>query len=668
MKYFLLIIFSCYIHEMYSQNEIKDSILFKKINEVVVTGQLTDKSSEEAVHKFRVITSKKLQSGLFKDLGQVLDKELNIRLSQDNLLGSSISLQGISGQNVKILIDDIPVIGRLNGNVDLSQISLNNIDRIEIVEGTLSTIYGTDALAGTINLITKKDPAFNKSYNIYYETVGKYNFDFILAKRLKNKIFTYQFERNFFNGWSDNQKFTLIPAEELADQSRVKTWKPKEQFVNKIQYNLKGEKLEIYNYIDFFSEKITNRGLPREPYFENAFDEYYYTYRTNLGSNINFNNNKDRVKILLAYNTYTRVKQKFYKDLTTLSSTLVEDPSAQDTSFFDLLTLKAIISNNESNKLQYQFGLESQLESAKGNRILDGRQDQLDFALFSTMEYNLNNTLIFRPSVRSLYNSNYKAPFIPALNVLMILNKYNLRIGMAKGFRAPSFKELYLDFVDINHNIVGNPSLLAEESINYQINNTYTYSMSKFILKTDLDLFYNIISNKIDLASSKIVNGQYSYFNIEEYKTLGVSSGISVSSKNLEINSGISRIGRYNRLSATQIISNFTFSTDYNFNVIINIGNKSKVNMFYKYAGRIPSFVMNGEDVVESYIDNYNLLDISINRRVSDLFLISLGAKNILDIIDVRKSNDVETTHSSANDSFSIGYGRTFFIHLNFNL
>ena len=95
MKYFLLIIFSCYIHEVYSQNEIKDSILFKKINEVVVTGQLTDKSSEEAVHKFRVITSKKLQSGLFKDLGQVLDKELNIRLSQDNLLGSSISLRNI---------------------------------------------------------------------------------------------------------------------------------------------------------------------------------------------------------------------------------------------------------------------------------------------------------------------------------------------------------------------------------------------------------------------------------------------------------------------------------------------------------------------------------------------------------------------------------------------
>ena len=117
---------------------------------------------------------------------------------------------------------------------------------------------------------------------------------------------------------------------------------------------MKGEKLEIYNYIDFFSEKITNRGLPREPYFENAFDEYYYTYRTNIGSNINFNNNKDRVKILLAYNTYTRVKQNFYKDLTTLSSTLVDDPSAQDTSFFDLLTVISFIVLTGLFELQFE--------------------------------------------------------------------------------------------------------------------------------------------------------------------------------------------------------------------------------------------------------------------------------------------------------------------------
>ena len=161
-----------------------DSILSQQIKEVVVTGQLTERTVENAVHKIRVITGKKLKSGLFTDLGQALQKELNINLVQDNMLGSSASLQGLSGQNVKILIDDMPVIGRLNGSIDLSQISLNNIKRVEIIEGAMSTLYGTDALAGTINIITNKEPEFNQSFNAYYETVGKYNADFVLAKKL----------------------------------------------------------------------------------------------------------------------------------------------------------------------------------------------------------------------------------------------------------------------------------------------------------------------------------------------------------------------------------------------------------------------------------------------------------------------------------------------------
>ena len=131
MRFILLLILSLFCQQTYCQ----EKTLFRDLDEVVVTGQLTEKSTEDAVHKARIISGEKLRSGLFLDLGQVLEKELNLSLSQDNILGSSISLQGISGQNVKILIDEIPVIGRLNGNIDLSQISLNNIERIEIIEG-----------------------------------------------------------------------------------------------------------------------------------------------------------------------------------------------------------------------------------------------------------------------------------------------------------------------------------------------------------------------------------------------------------------------------------------------------------------------------------------------------------------------------------------------------
>ena len=351
MRFLLLIFFFlCYKGgSAQSQDSLKvntDQIdITKDLSEVVVTGQFTETSIEDAVHKIRVIDSKMLNSGLFNDLGSVLEKELNITLSQDNVLGSSISLQGISGQNVKILIDDIPVIGRLNGNIDLSQINLNNVERIEIIEGPLSTIYGTDALAGTINIITKRKLDYKNILNTYYESIGKYNLDLLLAKEYNGHLISYQFGRKYFNGWSEGQDFSILPQAMPADTNRYKQWKPKKQFSHKLNYTFNKRKYTLNSYIESFSEKITNRGVPQEPYFENAFDEYYYTYRTNIGSDIKIKNKENDIKILLAYNRYDRIKETFYTDLTTLSSTLVNDPSAQDTSKFEMIMAKIILSN-----------------------------------------------------------------------------------------------------------------------------------------------------------------------------------------------------------------------------------------------------------------------------------------------------------------------------------
>ena len=217
-KYYLLIFIFC-IQNLNAQDSLvnKKIVLKKDLPEVVVTGQLSETLAQDAIHKIRIIGKKELNSGLFLDVASLLSKELNIRVSEDNVLGSSISIQGISGQNVKILIDDIPVIGRLNGSIDLSQISLSNVERIEIVEGPLSTVYGTDALAGTINIITKEQTESKKIFTTYYETIGKYNYNFLLSENINNNTATYQFGRNYFNGWSSNQNFRLVPTKELAE-------------------------------------------------------------------------------------------------------------------------------------------------------------------------------------------------------------------------------------------------------------------------------------------------------------------------------------------------------------------------------------------------------------------------------------------------------------------
>ena len=91
----------------------KTNYLDKTIKEVVITGQLRNVSIDNSIHKIRIIDSKTINSGIYHNLADIIQKQLNINLFEDNVLGSSISVQGISGQNVKILIDNVPVIGRL---------------------------------------------------------------------------------------------------------------------------------------------------------------------------------------------------------------------------------------------------------------------------------------------------------------------------------------------------------------------------------------------------------------------------------------------------------------------------------------------------------------------------------------------------------------------------
>ena len=664
-KLFSIVLLFC---NLTSLAQISDSLnktntLNKTIKEVVITGQLESTSVDNSVHKIRIIDGKTINSGLYHNLADIIQKQLNINLFEDNVLGSSIALQGISGQNVKILIDNVPVIGRLNGNIDLSQINLNNIERIEIVEGPLSTIYGTDALAGTINLISKQGTKDTKQFSCLYESVGRYNFDVFISNNNLNYM-SYNFGRKYFNGWSMNQPFSFLPTSQLADMNRVKKWKPKEQTFNKVSYRLKYNDLKIYNYFENFYEKVSNLGKPREPYFETAFDEYYHTKRTNFGSDIKFQNLNDRVNILLAYNKYKREKETYYTDLTTLNKTLVDDINAQDTSEFSLIIGKITISNSSNDIIKYQAGIDLQKSTAKGKRITNNYQEQDNYAFFSFAEYTPHTSVSIRPSFRVIYNSSYKAPLIPSLNLLYNVKDYDFRFSYAKGFRAPDFKELYLNFVDINHNIIGNPLLKAETSENIQFNISFNNQISKTKIKTDINLFHNFINDKIDLALSDSNSDQYSYFNIDKFKTKGISTILDVYYNKINAKIGVSYTGRNNEFNN----NNYQFSLDYNLNLSFNILNKTRFNIFYKHTGEMVSYLLENNSIDEITSDSYNLMDISINQKIfSDIILFSFGAKNLFNITDISRSL-IGTAHSNTNNLMSVGYGRSFFTELKINL
>ena len=250
------------------------------LQEFVVTAQYAPRPVDEAVQRMKVIGEEQVQRMAANDLGSALRNETNLRLGQDNVLGTSMSMQGLSGENVKILVDGVPVVGRLDGNIDLSQIDLTGIERIEVVEGPLSVSYGTNALAGTINLITRKRGRGRTfGAKVYAEHIGRLNTTVQGFWQRGGHSLAVSGGRNFFSGWNPDQSGLPDLGPAPADTNRWQQWKPREQYFGRLNYRWALRDWELGYKGEVMHDKITDRGLPRAPYFETAFDQEFTTVR-----------------------------------------------------------------------------------------------------------------------------------------------------------------------------------------------------------------------------------------------------------------------------------------------------------------------------------------------------------------------------------------------------
>ena len=148
---FLALLFST--GKVFAQNDSTAKIL----DEVVVTGQHKPQSLKNSVYKVNIINRQRIALSGATNIQQVLFNQLGLNFSNDNTLGTAdIQMMGMSGRNVKILLDGVPLVDRGDTRESLNQVDLNSIDRIELVEGPMSVSYGSDALAGVVNLISKR--------------------------------------------------------------------------------------------------------------------------------------------------------------------------------------------------------------------------------------------------------------------------------------------------------------------------------------------------------------------------------------------------------------------------------------------------------------------------------------------------------------------------------
>jgi outer membrane receptor for ferrienterochelin and colicins len=637
----------------------------QEMNEVVVTAQYSPQRVDKSIYKVKVINSLQIQQKAANNLTDLLSSELNIRISQDGALGTSMSLQGLSGENVKFLVDGVPVIGRMNGNIDISQLNLYNVDHIEVIEGPMSVIYGSNALAGVINIITKenKNTRLNTYAKGYVESVGVYNFDLGASYRLKDHVFSMSGGRNFFDGYSEN------------DSLRSQQWKPKRQYFLDGYYLLTKQNLKIKASSSWFDEKLLSKGNLMAPYYETAFDSYFLTSRWTNKIELNQQVRANRfINLMGSYSYYSRQKQTYFKDLTTLQEHATTNPEDYDTTRFDDMLFRGTFSkSNPHGHFNYQLGFDLNLETGSGKRITGEKQQIGDYAAFLSVQLDPLKWMTIQPGIRYIYNTKYTAPLVYSVNLkLAFQENYTIRASYSRGFRAPSLKELYLYFVDVNHNVQGNPDLKAENSHNVNLSFQYNRETNKSFIGMELNFFYNNINNIITL--SQAAGTLYTYINVDKYITQGVQLVLNTRLYPwLNIRSGAGITGRYNSLSnESGGTMTFYYSPDATVTANYHLQKASMdFTLDYKYTGKLPQFFtdVNG-NVSEGYVSSYNTMDFTLQKSfLKDMLTVGAGVKNIFDVKTIPAVGGTGGVHSGGGGDYPVGWGRTVFVQtaLNFN-
>ena len=225
----------------------KDTLNQKNIEEVVITGQYNAQSINKSIYKVEVVNAEQIKNMAVTNVAEVLNQNLNILITPNSSSGDSqANIMGLSGEYTKVLIDNIPVVSDQGmGNIfDLTKINVNNIERIEIVKGSMGVEYGNNAMAGVINIITKKDyqKKININASLQEETVGK-NYDWYkkgngrhiqslnLGYRISdNWTFSADINHNDFQGFQGIQK-GYKHFDESVNGERGYEWQPKDLLI-----------------------------------------------------------------------------------------------------------------------------------------------------------------------------------------------------------------------------------------------------------------------------------------------------------------------------------------------------------------------------------------------------------------------------------------------------
>ena len=688
----------------FSQEEKIDSTKITVLDEVVITGQYNPKSIKKSVHNVIVIKREQIENQAANNLADLLNFNLNLTIIPSSQTGkSTISFFGLDAQYFNILVDNIPLISDngIGNNIDLTQINLDDIERIEIVEGAMGVEYGANAVSGVINIITKtsikkkwkiqaslQEETVSKEYAWFNK--GRHIQAFNIANNINENWFArIGYNRNKFAGFYNNKQGNNYYKN---DGLRGYDWLPKTQNNTNALFQYRKENFKISYKFEYFNELINyadssvRANIDTEAQTSNpsATDRIF---RTNRFVN-NFNllgslNSGANYNISLSYQQQKRYLNEFnYYILSKEKSNEIDEIYQSSKVFFSKGSINNLV---KSDFFNFQLGYETRYISGFDTQASgdisqqDKTQNQGNYAVFGSSEINISDAFLVRPGVRLEYNSLFKTKVLGSISARYLMNNgFELRGNIGTSYRTPNFEELYYYFVDSNHDVRGNEKLNPENGFTAFLNfKKYSY-IQDFSLLNTIKFSYLDVTDKIDLAIVNASPLQYQYINIDAYKLWGISSENSIKKDNWTFNlganlQGISRIAN-NEINAK---NNYLYSFQLNTSINYKIQKwQTAITLLFKHNGSQQNYISSGVDsegnsiFSKSTTSAYNWLDASVKKTFfKNKIQATLGARNLFDITNVNVSSaNSEAIHATNNNSLLLGYGRSYYLKLLYNL
>jgi outer membrane receptor for ferrienterochelin and colicins len=455
-------------------------------DEVVISGSMKEvvrNKSTVPVEIYKASFFKKTAvSNLFESM-QMVNGVLPVTTCNVCNTGS-ISINGLDGPYTMVMIDGMPIVSALSSVYGLNGIPNSMIDRIEVVKGPASTLYGSEALAGLINIITTNPSAAPQlSVDVFGTTYNELNVD--LAAKYASQKFVTLFSANFFNQqtpWDKNKDgFT-----DIALQQRVSLFN-KWQFYNKAKRN---NSIALrYIYEDRWGGQTQwNKSFRGS---DSVYGESIYTHRAELIGNYDVNAQRN-LKLMYSYNLhyqnsmygitpYNALQQVGFVQLYNNMQWRKHDITAGIATRYNYY---------DDNTVATQKGDSGAVTNKPLQTILPGVFVQNEIA------FSLRHQLLLGGRV-DFYRS-HGFIFSPRMNYRWRLNESNtIRLSAGNGFRVVNlFTEDHAALTGARR-VVVRSELQPEQSYNINANYTRFLSFDKGFITLELSPFYTYFTNRI---------------------------------------------------------------------------------------------------------------------------------------------------------------------------